>query len=206
MGVFYTSWKFALLTAPQKVDAGWHRMALPCDPHTPIPLVDARRDTGPFVRALLLAEPGVNLLGETSLVSWTEYMRVWGKVLGVPRCEYEEVSVQSYDEAIPGGFGRELADMFNYMGVCGYDGGDPESIRKEQVRLFISCISPPATSVKIFPAARNRYSRSYDARKLYERRGLVSRWHHALTEHHRSRHFKCKQYTIYEAMNTSKHK
>lgn len=153
MGVFYTSWKFALLTAPRKVEGeevgeeeggGWHRMELPCNGDKPIPLVDARKDTGPFVRALLQVPPGVNLLGETSLVSWKEYMRIWGQLLGVRKSEYREVSIQSYDEAIPGGFGKELAEMFHYMGEFGYDGGDPDSVRKEEVfsNLSLSLLRP----------------------------------------------------------------
>lgn len=98
------------------------------------------------MRALLQIPPGVNLLGETSLVSWTEYMRVWGKLLGVAKSEYEDVSDESYDEAIPGGFGKELADMFRYMGDVGYDGGDPESVRKEDLGVHI----PDLTSLESY--------------------------------------------------------
>lgn len=146
MGVFYTSWQFVSLTAPNQLSPGHHKMTLPCSPTTSIPLVDARKDTGPFVRALLQIPPGVNLLGETSLVSWTEYMRVWGKLLGVAKSEYEDVSDESYDEAIPGGFGKELADMFRYMGDVGYDGGDPESVRKEDLGVHI----PDLTSLESY--------------------------------------------------------
>lgn len=136
MGVFYTSWQFVSLTAPKQVAPGTHKMTLPCSASTAIPLVDARKDTGPFVRALLEVPAGVNLLGETSYVSWTQYMRVWGELLGVEG-SYEDVSDDVYDRALPGGFGKELADMFRYMGDVGYDGGDPESVRKEYLGVEV---------------------------------------------------------------------
>lgn len=107
-------------------------MTLPTNPDTPVPLVDARYDTGPFTRALLQVKPGINLYGETFLGTWKEYMRIWGEIMQVPT-SYEQVSVESYDKAIPGGFGREVAEMFEYMGEFGYDGGDPEQVKKEDV-------------------------------------------------------------------------
>lgn len=123
----------------QKMSDGTYKMSLPCNPNTPVPLVDPRHDTGLFVRALLQVGPGINLYAETALISWTEYMRIWSSIMEV-QGSYEECSRESWEQALPGGLGKELADMIHYMGTVGYDGGDPESVRKENVsRNLASC-------------------------------------------------------------------
>jgi hypothetical protein len=38
----------------------------------------------------------------------------------------------------PGGIGEELADMFEYIGEFGYDGGDPDVIYPEDVSDCLS--------------------------------------------------------------------
>ncbi|KAF2136553.1 uncharacterized protein K452DRAFT_353875 [Aplosporella prunicola CBS 121167] len=135
MGVYYTSWRFSPLLMPARSPEGGYRLALPCNPHRAVPLVDARRDTGVFVRALLRAEPNVTLLGASAEVSWSEYMGVWGRVLGVEKAAFEQVSVQSFDDALPGGYGLELADMFAFMGEVGFDGEDPGVRRREELGI-----------------------------------------------------------------------
>ncbi|KAI9702657.1 MAG: hypothetical protein M1820_006163 [Bogoriella megaspora] len=144
MGVFYTSWKFEFnaLHGPQKMEDGLYKMVTPCDPNAPVPLVDPRRDTGPFVRALLEVAPGVNLLGETSMLSSRDWLRLWAKIVGVERAEYVQCSVDEWDTALPDGkFGKELADMFKYTGEFGYDGNDSGTIRKDQLGVPLRDLS-----------------------------------------------------------------
>ncbi|KAM3080324.1 hypothetical protein ACMFMG_005285 [Clarireedia jacksonii] len=133
MGVFMTAWRFTpSLMAPQKMEDGVHVLRLPCNPDTPIPFVDASNDTGPFVRALLALKPGIQLYGAVTLMSWNEWLTLWGKIMG-KKTRFQHVSVDFWEEEMskwaPQGFGTELAEMFEFMGKYGYDGGDLECKR-----------------------------------------------------------------------------
>lgn len=81
------------------------------------------------------AEPGKNLLGYGSLISWNEYAALWGKIHGVT-CRFEHLDRNVVESAIPGGIGEELADMFEYIGDFGYDGGDPSVVHPKDVSVF----------------------------------------------------------------------
>ncbi|PQE31142.1 hypothetical protein CJF32_00008506 [Rutstroemia sp. NJR-2017a WRK4] len=133
MGVFMTAWRFTpSLMAPQKMEDGVHVLRLPCNPDTPIPFVDAGNDTGPFVRTLLALEPGVHLYGAVTLMSWNEWLTLWGRIMG-KKTRFQLVTVEFWEEEMakwaPQGFGTEIAEMFEFMGKYGYDGGDPECKR-----------------------------------------------------------------------------
>lgn len=137
MGVFFQAWRFAPITAPRRMDGGVHVLTIPCNPNTPIPLVDPRNDTGPFVRALLTLEPGIQLYGETALISWNTWLELWGRIMG-KKVKFEQVSVELYEgelsKTFPPGFGTEIGEMYEFMGTYGYNGGDPACKRKEEVR------------------------------------------------------------------------
>jgi hypothetical protein len=138
MGVFMQAWRFTpSLMAPQRMDDGVHVLRLPCNPDTPIPFVDPTNDTGPFVRALLAVEPGIQLYGATTLMSWNAWLALWGRIMG-KQVRFGQVSVEFWEEEMsktfPRGFGTEIAEMFEFMGTYGYDGGDPACKRKEEVR------------------------------------------------------------------------
>lgn len=139
MGVFLQAWKFAPITAPQRMDDGVHVLTLPCNPNTPIPFVDPSNDTGPFVRALLTLDPGVQLYGETALISWSTWLTLWGTIMG-KKVKFEQASVDFFEEELsktfPQGFGTEIGEMYEFMGRYGYNGGDPACKRKEEVRLM----------------------------------------------------------------------
>jgi len=141
MGVFMQSWKFIpSMMVPQRMDDGVHRLRLPCNPNTLIPFVDPTNDTGPFVRALLALQPGVQLYGAAEMMSWNEWLALWGRIMG-KQVRFEQKSVEFWEEelskSMPKGFGTEIAEMFEFMGIYGYDGGDPTCKRKEEVRPMI---------------------------------------------------------------------
>jgi hypothetical protein len=75
------------------------------------------------VKALTQAPPGTNLAGAASVLTWTEWSEIWSKHLGV-KCTYQEIDDDVLPNMIPGGMGQELSDMFRYMDVYGYFGGD----------------------------------------------------------------------------------
>jgi hypothetical protein len=84
------------------------------------------------VLALVRAPAGQNLLGTRGPSSWTEYAALWGKVHGV-ECRFERLDRQILEQAVPGGIGEEMADMFEYISEFGYDGSDPSVVLPKDV-------------------------------------------------------------------------
>jgi len=106
-----------------------------CSPgSTQFPWVDTRVDTGKFVRALVKAAPGKQLLGVSQMVSYDEYMRVWGEVLGV-KARYMSVTPAEYERLWPVEVGKEVTESSLYNDEFGWDGGDPEVMRPGDLRL-----------------------------------------------------------------------
>lgn len=115
MGVFFYSWKIVSLIGPRLWTDGFHVLQLPCKGDKPCPLIDPRNDTGPFVRALLQVEPGTQLYGETSLIGWRDWLKLWGKILNIS-VRYEQVTIDHYEKELqkqgyPEGFGTEIAEV-----------------------------------------------------------------------------------------------
>lgn len=142
MGVFFQAWRFVpQLVAPRKTDGDEFVLYMPCSQDAPMPFVDPTNDTGPFVRALLALQPGIQLYGETALISWRTWLSMWGKILG-KKTRFEQVSVEFYEKELsksfPEGFGTEIGEMFEFSGLYGYDSGDPSCKRKEKVRPMIN--------------------------------------------------------------------
>ena len=101
-----------------------------------MPHVLPRKDTGYFVRALIQSAPGKNLLGAGTMISWADFLKLWCDIQGKPYGGYDNVSVEDVDKAMPGGLGRELAEMFAYASEFGYDGSDPSIIHPKDVSSF----------------------------------------------------------------------
>ncbi|KAG6853270.1 hypothetical protein C0991_005541 [Blastosporella zonata] len=144
LGLYATNWKFVPFTAPRKQSDGTYVLSLAANGNTPLPMIDTRKDTGHLVRALLQVLPGKTLLGFGSLISWTEYMRLWGEILGFPGSRYEQINVETAAK-IAGVLGHEVAEGFAYMGEFGYDGGDPSVIHPKD--LGVDC---PTTSIESY--------------------------------------------------------
>lgn len=109
--------------------------------HVKAPFIEPRADVGHFVKMLVDVEPGKNLLGVASWVSWNEWMDLFGKRVGAKNVKYAEMSVAEMAEMIPGGFGKELADMYQYIDRFGYDGSDPSVVTPEQVSNSVDDVS-----------------------------------------------------------------
>lgn len=108
--------------------------------HFYVPLADVA--LGNFVNALLQVEPGKNLLGYSSMLSWNEFAALWGKIHGVT-CRFQRLDRTVLENAVPGGIGEELADMFGYIGDFGYDGRDPSVVHPKEVGLFATSVVNP---------------------------------------------------------------
>ncbi|KAI9709619.1 MAG: hypothetical protein M1812_007667 [Candelaria pacifica] len=140
---YATNWQSGPATAPQKQPDGSYKMFLPCDPNTPVPLVQTRKDTGNFVRALTQVPPGKTLLGYGGeKISWSEFMRLFGEVNGV-KASFESNTIADFENILPAAMGRELGEMFAYFTEFGYDGNDPEVISPKDIG--VPC---PTTSMK----------------------------------------------------------
>lgn len=72
------------------------------------PFVDTR-DTGIFVDLLVRSPPKQDLLGVSEMASYATFMKILSEVTG-ENCEVREISVEEADKALPGGFGREVAE------------------------------------------------------------------------------------------------
>ena len=87
---------------------------------------------GLFTKALVDVAPGKNLLGFGSMMSWNEWVLVWARIHGV-ECRFERLDRKIVENAIPGGIGKEVADMYGYISDFGYDGGDPSIVHPRDV-------------------------------------------------------------------------
>lgn len=92
---------------------------------------------GLYTKALVEVAPGKNLLGYGTMMSWNEWVVLWGRIHGV-KCTFHRLPRQIVVDAIPGGIGEELADMFEYISDFGYDGGDPSVVHPKDVSRITS--------------------------------------------------------------------
>ncbi|KAJ5967484.1 hypothetical protein N7501_003732 [Penicillium viridicatum] len=137
VGLYVTNWKKGLhMARPTKQADGTFVLSVPIDGDALVPMVEARQDTGKFVQALVQVEPGKNLLGYGSFISWNEFATLWGKIHGV-QCRFVRVHREVLEKAVPGCVGEELADMFEYTGEFGYDGRDPSVVHPQSLGVDI---------------------------------------------------------------------
>ncbi|KAF2101146.1 NAD(P)-binding protein [Rhizodiscina lignyota] len=99
------------------------QMSFTTDPDKPVPHLAVNADTGNFVYAVAKMPPGKQYMAEGSTCSWSEYIRIWGKVTGM-KVSYKQITSDELVAVVPDkAFGREVADMFSYSSDPGYDGG-----------------------------------------------------------------------------------
>jgi len=66
------------------------------------------------VKALTKVAPGKNLLAFGDLLSWSDYVKLWSKITGVP-ASFEKSTVEEMDKLAPGGYGEEIGEMVSYL-------------------------------------------------------------------------------------------
>ncbi|KAM0205925.1 hypothetical protein ACHAQD_012559 [Fusarium lateritium] len=135
VALYLSNWK-SDLGKPSKQPDGTYLLAVPTDGDGKVAFVDAGHDTGALTKALIQVKPGVVLLGYSSLLSWKEYAALWGKIHNV-ECHFHRLDRKVLENAIPGGIGEELADMLEYIGEFGYEGGDPDIIYPEELDVDV---------------------------------------------------------------------
>lgn len=106
-------------------------LRIPGNGDVPIPLV-VPSDAGHFVKALTQLPAGTNLIAFGDRLTWSDYVRLWSRVTGVP-ATFEKTTVAEHSELALGGYGEEMAEMYAYAQDFGYDGSDPSVITVQQV-------------------------------------------------------------------------
>lgn len=92
------------------------------DGNKQIPVYHARNDTGPLVKALIKSSPGKNLMGYSGFISFDELAELWSTKLG-KKITFQRSTVDVMDQLMPGGVGREIGEMMEYISDPGYFGG-----------------------------------------------------------------------------------
>lgn len=134
MGHYVTNWKQLARLAPQKQADGDFVMTRPTSPEFKMPHVVAEKDTGAFVKALVVdLPPGKDLLGVSEWITFPRFVEVWGRVLGV-KTGYRQISMDEMFEGVPAHMAQEIGDSFDYIEEFGFHGGDPDVLDPREVR------------------------------------------------------------------------
>jgi hypothetical protein len=113
-------------------------MRFPNQPDVPVPFLDVNADTGNFVYAVSQLPPGKSYMAEGTTCSWSGYMRLVGQFAKV-RTEYRQISIEELVKISPDEeFAREVGVMFEYSSEPGYDGGNRELLRAEDIKKVSS--------------------------------------------------------------------
>ena len=111
-----------------------------------IPYVYTERDTGNYVRPLVLkAQPGTSLLAYSTKASRKEYAEIWARVLhergllpADKSCVADEnMTLNDIERTMGGPFAREAFESMQYVAEFGWDGGDPDVKSPEEVGVDI---------------------------------------------------------------------
>jgi len=93
-----------------------------------IPHLDPRRDTGPWVLALLQLPPNSTVMAASEWLTWPDWIRTWGEVTGV-KTSYKQTTVQDLDEYVPGGAGKEIGEMYEFSSEFGYNANQKDTLK-----------------------------------------------------------------------------
>ena len=91
-------------------------------------------DAGHYVKAIVDAGPGKNVLAFSARLTFADFVKFWSKINGVP-ATFSKITVAEHDKLAPGGYGEEMAEMYGYAQDFGYDGSDPSVTYAKDVRI-----------------------------------------------------------------------
>lgn len=101
-------------------------LKVPGSGDVPIPLF-VPTETGKFVHALANETPGKNLLAYSDLLKWSDYVKLWSSITGVPAA-FEHSTVEVMNQLAPGGYGEEIGEMYAYAQDYGYWAEDDKTV------------------------------------------------------------------------------
>jgi hypothetical protein len=110
-------------------------MQTPTSPETAIPHLEPARDTGPFLDALLILPPKSVVMAANEWLTWPEWIQIWGEETGM-KTSYKQVSVQNFEEYLPGGTGKEIGEMFEFTSKLAEDAdwGIPPPLKEKDLQ------------------------------------------------------------------------
>jgi len=107
-----------------------------------VPFVDVNRDTGVFVRALLLSAPmGTHVLGASQMGTYVEFWTVWSGITG-SKIRFQEMDADKYFSEVPEAIREEVQDSASYNKEFGWTGGDPSVVD-------VTAIDPEAKTMNL---------------------------------------------------------
>jgi hypothetical protein len=122
----------------KQVPGGAIQMQFPTNPDSVIPHLDSRKDTGPYVEALLKLPPNSTVLAASEWCTWPKWIELWGNITGV-ETSYKQVDVENFDKHLPGGVGKEIGEMFEFSSKHGYNAEQADTLKRwdlEEVRVM----------------------------------------------------------------------
>jgi NmrA-like family len=137
LGNYAENWIAVPFTAPQKAEDGAYVQSTYAKAETLYPWVNTRDDTGKFVRALVQLEPGKDLLGVSQMVTYGDYLKIWGEVNGVPT-RFNQLSAEEFHKTLPESVAKEVQQSLAFNEEFGWDGGEPGVLRPSDVSMFVS--------------------------------------------------------------------
>ncbi|TEY56927.1 hypothetical protein BOTCAL_0223g00060 [Botryotinia calthae] len=140
LGYYVTNWKAFPLMAPQKQDDGGFLFERPLSLDSIVEFVVTQKDTGVFVKALIDMPPGKNLIGVSDRMTWKEWAKIWGDVLGF-KAGFKQVSEKTFWKGVPEPLLRELQVAWDYADQFGHTGGDPDVVRPEELAVKLPLTS-----------------------------------------------------------------
>lgn len=134
IGHYVNNWKTAPALQPKREADGSYTFKRTFSAEYRMPFVVPHKDTGAFVRALVDLPTGTNLLGVSELLTWPEWSKIWGEVLGV-EARFKQVSNEEFFQGMPIAFASEFEESFAFIEELGYTGGDPDVVFAEEVSI-----------------------------------------------------------------------
>ena len=92
-----------------------------CGGDTKLPFIDTRKDTGPFVKALVETGPRKRLLAYTAMLNFNEIARLWSEATGQP-AKHRRVTMEEVKKKFP--TEGEETNSVMYAAEFGYAGGE----------------------------------------------------------------------------------
>ncbi|GIZ44663.1 hypothetical protein CKM354_000785400 [Cercospora kikuchii] len=134
MGLFLSNWKLGSVNIPwQRREDGVMVLRMPLYGNRAFPHVLVE-ETFIYAKALLSAPLGTHLLAYSEQMTWSEFVTLWSKTLGIPAV-LERVTLENMDKLAPGGLGLEIGEMHAYASQFTYWGLYPTVVFPDQFAL-----------------------------------------------------------------------
>lgn len=150
VGYYTSNWKtFPAFTPKKQADGSFMFPHYAPPGMKPMPYVDPAKDTGHFVKALVLQNPaGTAMLGVSEFLTNDEYCKIWGRVLGV-QVVSEYLDREGLVAAgMPDWLALETFETGIYVAKYGQNGGDPEVKLPEELGVDVSKLTKVEDAIR----------------------------------------------------------